>query len=98
MYIFDKKTKKGIVHYIKHKYGVEYDPNCIYVFYEDYTSFHDMSDRIIFYVRRCKDYFPKDYEKVPEEIKAKDVVELGMLLERKDKIEKIKSKYEQVTI
>jgi hypothetical protein len=98
MYIIDKKTKQGIVHYIKYKYGVEFETNRIYVFYDDYTSFYDMSGRIIFYVRRYKGYFPENYEKVPEEINAKDVLEIGMLLERKDKINKIKSKYEQNTI
>jgi len=97
MYIIDKKIKQGISHYIKYKYGVEFDYNRIYVFNYDYSTYvKGREDEFI--VKRYKGYFPENYEIVPETIIGDDILKFGMLLARKDKIEKIKSKYEQVTI
>ena len=84
MYITDKKTKQCVASYIRHRYGAGVESNRIYVFKYNYDW--DVS-RSEYSVTKYKDYICNPF---PERIPAKEIDNWGMILSRKEKIEKIR--------
>ena len=83
MYITDKKIKQCICSYIRHKYGVDVNPQRIYVFKNEY-NWGDF--RCEYTISKYKGY---NIEQIPEIIPSKEIDQWGMILSRKEKIEKI---------
>lgn len=90
MYITDKRFKQGLCSYIKYTYGVEVEPNRIYVFKYDYSWDTTRSEYAITQYKECVG------DPFPSRIPANEVDKWGMILSRKDKINKIKSKYNDI--
>jgi hypothetical protein len=85
MYITDLKTKQQVVSYIRHKYGANIVTNRIYVFRYDY-HWHPSTPNE-YTVQAYKGY---ECSPFPERIPVVEVEKWGIILSRKDKIEKIR--------
>jgi hypothetical protein len=85
MYVTDKKVKQWITSYLRYKYDVSIEPNRIYVFKNDYNW--DIS-RNEYVIHKYKSYVSNPF---PERIPSKEVDDWGMILSRKEKIEKIRN-------
>ena len=84
MYITDKKTKQCICSYIRHRYGVNIESNRVYIFFTHYPAF-DWEDH--YSIRNYPGYNVGLY---PENIISKEIDRWGIILSRKDKINKIR--------
>lgn len=84
MYITDKKIKQCLISFIRHRYGISVEINRVYVFrYENYNGV----GRDIYSVSKYPGYV---CEPIPYNIPADEVDRWGMILSRKEKIEKIR--------
>lgn len=86
MYITDKKTKQCVTSYIRHKYGASLEINRIYVFKYNYTPFKVSQN--VYTVTKYKEYESSPF---PEQIPAEEVDKWGIILLRKEKIEKLRN-------
>lgn len=83
MYIIDKKIKQYVCSYIRHRYGVSLIPNRIYVFKYNYLGIIYP----IYTITKYKDYITDSF---PDNIDANEVDKWGIVLSRKEKINKIR--------
>jgi hypothetical protein len=84
MYVTDKKVKQWITSYLRYKYDVNIEPNRIYVFKNDYSWDMNRNEYVIRKYQSCVS------NPFPESIPSKEVDDWGMILSRKEKIEKIR--------
>ena len=84
MYITDKETKQCICSYIRHRYGAGIELNRIYVFRYDYDWNRGKDEYLI------HKYKGSDIQSFPESIPVKEVDMWGIILSRKEKINKIR--------
>ena len=87
MYITDRKTKQCVASYIKHTYDVNLELNRIYVFKFDYYYTDQPCNE--YTIRKYNGYISRPF---PEAISGVEIDKWGMVLSRKDKIEKIRKK------
>lgn len=85
MYVTDNKTKLYLCSYIRHRYGVDVNHQRIYVFKDEYKG--AVINRSEYTIRNYKGYYPGN---VPDIIPSEEVDKWGVILSRKEKIEKIK--------
>ena len=85
MYIIDKKTKQCVTSYIRYKYGANLEINRIYVFKYDYEWDVNKNEYVI---NKYKGYESNSF---PERIPAKEIDIWGIILSRKEKIDKIRN-------
>lgn len=85
MYITDKKIKQNVASYIRHRYGVSIESNRIYVFKYDYEWDINRNEYSISKYKECV------CDPFPDRIPAKEIDRWGIILSRKDKINKIRS-------
>ena len=84
MYITDKRFKQGLCSYIKHIYGVEVEPNRIYVFKYDYLGLKSP----VYSITKYEGYHTSS--RIPDTFSSDEVDKWGVILSRKDKINKIR--------
>jgi hypothetical protein len=85
MYITDKRFKQGLCSYIKYVYGIEVEPNRIYVFKYDYLGLKSP----VYSITKYEGYHLSGL--IQNTFSAVEVDKWGVILSRKEKIEKIKN-------
>ena len=84
MYVTDKKTKQYVASYIRHRYGVDIESNRIYIFKYDYGWDINRSE---YTITKYKGYVSSSF---PDRIPMKEINRWGVILSRKEKIQKIR--------